>query len=737
MVKPKDWRKADPHAAREARKYARPIPSREAIGLFLEDRGAPANFGTIADALDLVRGDERDALDRRLGAMVRDGQIMRNRRGDYCLTDHLPVVAGTVIGHRDGFGFLKPDEDGADVFLPPGQMRELMDGDRALVRVSNEDRRGRREGRLVDVLERRPATFAGRYVEEQGIGFVSPDHRRMHHDVLIPRAKRGAARSGEMVRIELVEYPTRRTQPIGRVIEVLGDQHTPGMDVELAVSTHGLPHEWPAAALAEAEAHGDTIDPKSATGRLDLREHDLVTIDGEDARDFDDAVWCKATPRGFKLLVAIADVSHYVAPGSALDDEAEARGTSVYFPDRVIPMLPEALSNGLCSLNPGVDRLCMVCELHINKAGKITASRFRRGLMRSAARLTYGEVAAVIAGDRAARSRNDEMIERIEALHGVYRALSKARNARGAIDFETTGTRILFDQARRIKSIEPTERNDAHKLIEECMIAANVAAAKFLHKHKMPALYRVHAGPTEEKLAQLRDFLGPLGLRLGGGDEPEPMNYARLLKRIAGREDRHLIQTVLLRSLSQAVYAPRFEGHFGLGLAAYTHFTSPIRRYPDLLVHRAIGHVLDGGSPRNFRYGPRDMERLGRHCSETERRAEDATRDAIAWLKAEFMLDKVGDEFDGLISGVTSFGLFVELKGLFVEGLVHVSSLRNDYYRFDATRQRLVGERSGQVYQLAGTIRVRVIRVSLGDRKIDFEPLENASMKRKRGRRRR
>ncbi|HET7308144.1 MAG TPA: ribonuclease R [Gammaproteobacteria bacterium] len=737
MAKKKNWRSADPHAAREAHKYERPIPSRELILDLLEELGAPVDFGAIADRLDLSDEVDRRALDRRLGAMVRDGQILRNRRGDYCLTRHLPVVAGTVIGHRDGFGFLKPDEDGEDVFLPPGQMRELMDGDRALVRISGEDQRGRREGRLVDVLARRPAELAGRYFEEQGIGFVRPDNSRLHHDILIPREKRGAAHSGEMVRIELIEYPSRHTQPIGQVVEVLGDQRAPGIEIELAISAHGLPHEWPKAALAEAEAYGEEIPRDAVSGRLDLRKLDLVTIDGADARDFDDAVYCEAAPRGWKLIVAIADVSHYVTPDSALDDEAELRGTSVYFPDRVIPMLPEALSNGLCSLNPDVDRLCMVCEMRVDRAGKVSRAAFHKGVMRSAARLTYTEVAAVIAGDKQARRGREALIGRIEALHDLYGALRKARDKRGAIDFETTETRIIFDAQRKITAIEPTQRNDAHKLIEECMIAANVAAANFLKKHKMPTLYRVHAGPNEEKLTQLRDFLGTLGLSLGGGDNPEPMHYAKLLEKIGGRDDAHLIQTVLLRSLSQAVYSPRLEGHFGLALEAYAHFTSPIRRYPDLLVHRAIGHVLDGGSRADFRYGGREMERLGRHCSDTERRADEATREAVSWLKAEFMLDKVGEEFDGLITGVTSFGLFVELKNLFVEGLAHVSSLSNDYYRHDPVRHQLVGERSGQVYQLGDALRVRVLRVSLDDRKIDFEPVGKAATARKRRRVRR
>lgn len=738
MTKNKNWRQADPYAAREAKKYERPIPSRELILDLLEAEGAPADFERVARALRLRSQADRQALERRLGAMVRDGQILRNRRGEYCLTAHLPVVAGVVIGHRDGFGFLQPDQDGDDVFLPPSQMRELMDGDRALVRVSGVDARGRREGRLVDVLEHRPRELAGRYFEEQGIGFVNPDNARVHHNILIPRERRGKARPGQMVRLNIIEYPGRHTQPIGEIIEVLGDRRTPGVEVELAVSAHALPHVWPDAALAEAERYGDQIPAAAVAGRHDLRGLDLVTIDGADARDFDDAVYCEATARGWRLIVAIADVSHYVTPGSALDTEAELRGTSVYFPDRVLPMLPETLSNGLCSLMPEVDRLCMVCEMIVDRSGRVTRSKFSRGVMRSSARLTYGEVAAIIAGDKQVRRRREALLARIEALHDLYRALHKSRNARGAIDFDTTETRIVFNRDRKIVAIEPTVRSDAHRLIEECMIAANVAAAKFLKKHKMPALYRVHASPDADKLAQLREFLGTLGLSLGGGDAPEPMHYAKLLAKIGNRDDAHLIQTVLLRSLSQAVYSPRLEGHFGLALPAYAHFTSPIRRYPDLLVHRAIGHVLEGGHSRDFTYSHNAMERLGTHCSQTERRADEATRDALSWLKAEFMLDKVGEEFDGRVTGVTSFGVFVELNGLFVEGLVHVTSLGNDYYRHDPVRHRLVGERGGQVYQLADPVRVRVVRVSLEDRKIDFEPVGRAPVaaaRRRRGRR--
>lgn len=726
-----NWRKSDPHSKREMHKYERPIASREWILELLEKEGAPANFDTLAKKLDLHDDVDHTALLRRLRAMERDGQLVCNRRGGYCLARFLPVVVGTVIGHRDGFGFLKPSDGGEDIFMPPRQMRELMDGDRASVRISGVDRRGR-EGRLVDVLERCHTELAGRYEEEQGIGIVVPDHPRLNHNILIPRAARGRARPGELVRVALTEYPTRRSQAIGRIVSILGNERAPGIEVDLAVSAHGLAHTWSDPVLAEARACGTEIPKQAITGRRDLRAFDLVTIDGEDSRDFDDAVWCDTTARGWTLIVAIADVSHYVQPGSALDTEAVHRGTSVYFPDRVIPMLPESLSNGLCSLNPDVDRLCVSCEMQINRSGKIVSSRFDKAVMRSSARLTYTDVAAVIAGDSAAQGRHKALLKRIEALHGLYGAFRKARSKRGAIDFESHDTRILFDKDHKIRAIVPTERNDAHKMIEEFMIAANVATATFLKKNKIPALYRVHNGPTEEKLAKLREFLGPLGLSLGGGDKPESKHFSKLLAKTAQRDDRHMIETVLLRSLSQAVYAPTLDGHFGLALTNYAHFTSPIRRYPDLLVHRAIDHVLAGGKPRDYRYSTTDMEQLGRDCSISERRAEEASRDAVSRLKAEYMLDKVGEEFDAVVTGVTSFGLFAEIKSLYIEGLIHVSSLNNDYYRHDPARHQLVGERSGQAYQLADPVTVRVIRVSLDDRKIDFEPAENAPRARKR-----
>lgn len=717
--------RADPHAKREAERYAEPIASRELILKVLEDLGRPAYQEELETELQITSEQDREALRRRLRAMERDGQLVYNRRGGYCLAGRVGVIAGRVQAHRDGFGFLVPDEGGEDIFLSPRQMACVMHGDRISVSVRGFDRRGRPEGNLVDVLERNTQTLVGRYFEEGGVGFVSPDNTRFQHDVLIPARDRGEARHGQIVLVDLVEYPAPHTKPLGRIARVLGDHRAAGMEVEIAIHSFGLPHEFPDPVIREAEAFGEHIPESAIESRVDLRDTDLVTIDGEDARDFDDAVFCEPLRAGgWRLVVAIADVAHYVQPGNPLDAEAEKRGTSVYFPDWVIPMLPEALSNGLCSLNPNVDRLCMVCDMRIDADGKVTRSKFYDGVMRSKARLTYTKVGALLEqGDPQVNRELGPLTDRLHALHDLYKALARARRRRGAIDFERPETKIVFDENRKIDAIVPVHRNVAHKIIEECMIAANVQAAKFLNKNKLPTLYRVHEGPKEESLEQVREFLGPLGLSLGGGDAPEPRHYAKLIERIADRPDRFLIETVLLRSLSQAVYQPKPVGHFGLALENYAHFTSPIRRYPDLLVHRGLKQIVNERPRKDFAYDHRRMETLGTHSSVVERRADEATRDAVAWLKCDFMADKVGEEFDGLITGVTNFGLFVELKDLQIEGLVHVTSLENDYYRHDPSMRRLVGERSGKVYRLSDPVRVRCVRVNPDERKIDFEPV--------------
>ncbi len=727
----------DPYAAREARKYENPIASRELILKILQDLGAPMNFRQVAEALQLDGEERLEALHRRLNAMERDGQLVRNRRGGYCPVNSKDLVAGRVIAHPDGFGFLKPDEEGDDLFLSPREMRALWHDDRAVVRVSGIDRRGRREGALVEVIERNTHQIVGRLFRETGVAFVVPDNKRQLHELMIPEADLAGAGHGQMVVAEIVEQPSGRARPVGRIVEVLGAHMAPGMEIDVAIRAYELPDTWPEAVLAEIAGLGTQVDEAAKAGRVDLRKFPLVTIDGEDARDFDDAVYCEPTPKGWRLLVSIADVSAYVRPGSALDAEARNRGNSVYFPDRVIPMLPEVLSNGLCSLNPEVDRLCMTCELYVTREGAVLRSRFFEAVMRSQARLTYTQVAAMlVGGDKALRKQYAALVPHLESLHALYKVLLGTREQRGAIDFESTETRILFNAERKVERIVPVQRNDAHRLIEECMLAANVAAARRLLRKRQPALYRVHEGPRKEKLLELRQFLGELGLRLDGGEEPGARDYAQLLARVKGRPDAHLIQTVMLRSLSQALYTADNLGHFGLSYDAYTHFTSPIRRYPDLLVHRALKHLIAGGKAHELDYGLAQLQSLGEHCSFTERRADDVTRDVVSWLKCEYMMGREGQDFDGIISGVTSFGLFVELGGIYIDGLLHITSLERDFFHFDPVHHRLTGERTGLTYRLGDPIRVRLAAVNLDDRKIDFVlPEEQQAAPRARGRR--
>ncbi len=733
---------ADPHAEREAARYDNPIPSREVILDLLTAADKPLSHPHIARDLDLHEEEQVEALRKRLRAMERDGQLMVNRRGAYGLVDKLNLLRCRVQGHRDGYGFAIPLEEGDDVYLSSRQMQFVFDGDEVLVGIIGLDRRGRPEGRVVEVLHRGTSRVVGRYEEESGIGFVVPDNSRVNHRVLIPPKLKGGAKSGQIVTAEITDYPTRNLGAKGQIVEVLGDHLDPGLEIDVAIRSHGIPHEWPEAVLREAGSLEEEPREEDKKYRADLRGLGFVTIDGEDARDFDDAVYCEKRLRGWRLWVAIADVSHYVRPGSALDEEAALRGNSVYFPEQVVPMLPEALSNGLCSLKPKVDRLAMVCEMELSGSGKLTGFRFYEAVIHSQARLTYTQVGEVLEGGSDPQIDKNRLKD-LKRLQSLYKVLRKARDVRGAIDFETTETRILFNEQRKIDAIVPVVRNDAHKLIEECMLCANVAAARFYEEHELPVLYRVHEGPTPEKLENLRAFLGELGLDLRGGEKPTPAHYGDLLDAVQERDDANVIQTMLLRSLRQAVYTPENEGHFGLHYPAYAHFTSPIRRYADLLVHRGIRHIIRSkgrtktvqrqrGAPEIpreaiFPYTERDMVAQGLHCSMTERRADDATRDVESWLKCEFLQEHVGDEFDGVIAAVTSFGLFVELQPIYIEGLVHISALPGDYYSFDASKQRLVGERSGRSYRLGGRVRVQVARVDLDDKKIDLELIDAPS----------
>ena len=729
------------------------VPTREAVMAHLRSAPAPVTVETLAQALNaslpLSVG-----FERRLAAMERDGQIATNRQGKLRLNTSLDFIAGKVIGHRDGFGFLARDDGGPDLFLPPREMLKVLHGDRVLVRVSGEYR-GKVEATIVEVTERRTNKLVGRFLKERGASIVVPEDQRIKHDILIPAGETVGAEHGQVVSVEIVQQPTRHSQPLGRVVEVLGEIDDPGMEIEIAVRKFDVPHEFSAAAVKQAENIPATVQQHELNGRVDLRDVPFITIDGEDARDFDDAVFCmpinlgtEARQRpGWRLLVAIADVSHYVRPGDALDDDAIERGTSVYFPRRVIPMLPEALSNGICSLNPDVDRLVLVCDMVIAasgaKAGQVSAYQFYDAVIHSHARTTYDQVWESLQQPTGPAAQSFQgVMPHIRNLYELYQLLAEARVRRGAMDFDTLETRIVCNPLGRIERIEAYTRNDAHKLIEECMLAANTCAAEFMKRNKRHGLYRVHEGPTPEKLQSLRDYLRNLGLTLDGGDDPSTDDYARLLKAARGRPDFQIIQTMCLRSLQQALYSPDHVGHFGLSYEHYAHFTSPIRRYPDLLTHRVIKGIL-----ASKKYVPqlRDVaelagvpaakreqevwEKLGLVLSAHERRADDASRDVEAWLKCWFVKEHVGEVFSGRITGVASFGIFITLDALFVEGMVHVSELGSDYFQYNESMNELRGERTGIRYRLTDAVHVQVARVDLEARRIEFRLVKGTGFK--------
>ena len=719
----------DPFLEREAEKYDNPIASRELILELIKGHEKPMSREELAKVLKLKDEEPLEALRRRLRAMERDGQLVFTRHQCYALPDRLNLVKGYVIGHKDGFGFLRPEGGGPDLYLNNREMQRLMHGDYVLVQPTEIDRKGRQEARLVRLLKSREADIVGRYFVENGVGFVVPDDSRIGQDIIIPEGENKGARQSQVVVVRINQRATSRINAVGTVLEVLGENMAPGMEIEIALRTHGIPHTWPEEVTKEVAGLGEQVPEKAKEGRIDLRALPLVTIDGEDARDFDDAVYCeKKRGGGWRLWVAIADVSYYVRPGTPLDAEARSRGTSVYFPSQVVPMLPEVLSNGLCSLNPQVDRLCMVCEMTISSKGRLTGYKFYEAVMSSHARLTYTKVWHMLQGDQELREHYAPLVKHIEELHNLYKVLESAREERGGISFESEEAKFIFNAERRIERIEQTQRNDAHKLIEECMILANISAARFVEKAQEPALFRIHDKPTTEAITSFRTVLAELGLELPGGNKPEPRDYAELLTSIADRPDAEMLQTMLLRSMKQAVYDPENRGHFGLALQSYAHFTSPIRRYPDLSLHRAIkyllakeqGHKGNSTETGGWHYSMEEMLQLGQHCSMTERRADEATREVSDWLKCDFMQDQVGNIFSGVIASVTGFGFFVRLNDLFIDGLVHVSSLDNDYYRFDQVGQRLIGESGGQTYRLGDRVEVRVEAVNMDERKIDF-----------------
>ncbi|KAB7769505.1 MULTISPECIES: ribonuclease R [Xanthomonas] len=715
----------DPYAAREAERYAQPIASREAILQLLERCDGPQTLDELAEQLGLTEPTRKEALSKRLGAMLREAQVVQNRRGGYAPLQQTNLIPGVVIANPDGFGFLRPDEGGDDLFLPPYEMRKVLHGDRALANVTGIDRRGRREGSIARVLERGLTRLIGRFSLEAGIAFVVPDDKRIQRNVQIPADAVGEARDGQLVVCELTSAPDARRPPIGKIIAVLGDKLTPSLLVEAAIHGHELPYEFPQEVLDEAAAVPLTVEPAAIKGRVDLRQTPLVTIDGADAKDFDDAVFCESNADGFRLVVAIADVSHYVRPGTPLDTEAVKRATSVYFPGFVVPMLPETLSNGICSLNPKVDRMCFVCDMQIDRQGEVAGARFYEAVMNSHARLTYEQVWQAV-GEKDEQVRKDvaAVLPQLERLHQLYQILAKARARRGAIEFETAEVRFVLDNTGEVTQAGMLVRNDAHKLIEECMIAANVAAARYLLETHIPAPFRVHERPPESKYADLLEFLKEFKLSLPAWSKVVPGDYTKLLKKVRERPDAALLESVLLRSQSMAVYSPDNAGHFGLALEAYAHFTSPIRRYPDLLVHRAIKYALTRGAPDKYLYAPRAMAALALQCSERERRADEAEREVDERYRAAWMEKHVGGQFDGVVSGVTSFGLFVELDQSKVNGLIHVTQLPQDYYHFDATRKTLTGERRGREFRLGDRVRILVLKASMEERKIDFRLVE-------------
>ncbi|QEH09594.1 ribonuclease R [Histophilus somni] len=719
----------DPYFFQEQQKYSNPIPSREFILQIIRDFNAPMSKENLFKTLAIVDPEQKEGMRRRLRAMENEGQLVFTKRKCYALPEKLDLLKGSVIGHREGYGFLQIEGSKSDWFIPNIQMQKVIHGDFVLAQPNGYDRKGRSEVRIVRVLESRNKHIVGRFFMEEGIGYVVPDDSRINRDILIPNEFRNGARMGQVVVVELKPRTATFTQLVGKIVEILGENMAKGMETEIAIRNHDIPHIFPSAVEKQVRKYTDSVPEEAKQGRRDLRTLPLVTIDGEDARDFDDAVFCQRSgDGGWTLWVAIADVSYYVRLRTALDNEAYQRGNSVYFPNRVVPMLPEILSNGLCSLNPQVDRLCMVCEIRISPQGKMTDYSFYEAVMNSYARLTYTKVAQILAGDELLQQRYHVLVPHLQELHQMYQALLQARYQRGAIDFETIETKFVFNEMGRIECIEPMVRNDAHKIIEECMILANIAAANFMERHQEPALFRIHAGPSQEKLSAFRAFLRECGLTLKGGINPTTADYAQLLAQVRERPDHELIQTMLLRSLSQAVYHPDNIGHFGLALTEYAHFTSPIRRYPDLTLHRSIKYLLakQQGSKRKttdtggYHYSLEEMDLLGDHCSLTERRADDATREVVDWLKCEYMQDHVGDEFDGIISSVTGFGLFVRLDDLFIDGLVHISTLDNDYYQFDSIKQRLIGENSGTTYRLGDKVKIRVEAVSLAQRQVDF-----------------
>ncbi len=699
----------DPFFDREAEKYENPIPSREYILDLISKR--PRSKHQLFDLFD-IEDHSKKALANRLRAMVRDKQLSCNKKGIYKIFSDLGLYTGTVIANPKGFGFIALDKGGKDLRLSSKQMQLVFHGDRVNARLLNKQG----DAEIVKVLET-VKSVVGRLEIEDDEATVIVDDKRIKHRISIPNISQEHSQD-QIVLVSLIKSPTFESLAIGEIIDTLGQYMDEGVETDSAILRHSIPVEFSNKTEQELKNIPDEVNSQQKKDREDLTKTPLITIDGEDSRDFDDAVFAEPARSGWRLIVSIADVASYVKEESSLDRDALERGNSVYFPHRVIPMLPEKLSNGLCSLNPNVDRLCLSCEIFIDYEGNLMNYRFFPAVMHSHARLTYTEVGKILDGDHELEKKYQHVIENIRSLHGLYKTLRISRTKRGVMDFDRVESQMIFNDNGKIDNILPRERNDAHKLIEECMLMANRAAAKLLSDNKEHFLYRVHPDPTLEKINTTRKFLSARGLVLEGGDNPESKDFAKVLIKAKGRDDENVIKTVVLRTMKQATYTPQNSGHFGLALDDYTHFTSPIRRYPDLIVHRAIYRVLNGDEPSV----DQDITSLGDHCSMTERRADDATRDVEQWLKCEYMRDKIGENFTGIISGVTGFGFFVELNDVFVEGLVTVRDLNDDYYVYDEASYSLIGDRSGKKFSLGDKIEINVASVDLDQRQMLFVP---------------
>jgi ribonuclease R len=708
---------SDPHYDREAEKYERPIPSREHILSFIQEK--PRTKNQLFDLLSLI-DEQKKGFERRLRAMVRDKQLSCNKNGLYRPYSNRGLLTGTVIANPKGFGFVSLDKGGKDLRLSSQQMKLVFHGDKIKARLLSRNL----DAEVVEVLET-IKTLVGRLHIENGESYVVVDDKRIKHNIKITELLDGCVDS-QVVIVEILSSPTLESDATGKVTTILGNYLDEGVEVDSAIYRHQIPSVFSEKTLSESAKLPTKVLEIDKKDRVDLTSFELITIDGDDSRDFDDAVYAKPSKDGWKLIVAIADVSHYVSEGSSLDAESFERGNSVYFPHKVVPMLPETISNGLCSLNPNVERLCMACEMNVNPLGELLDYKFYSAVMLSHARLTYGQVNEILESKKSPlRNKFSNVVENIDFLYGLYKTLRISRQKRGVMDFDRIESQILFDDKGKIENIVARKRNDAHKLIEECMLMANQATAKFLQKNNEDFLYRNHPKPTAEKVEVTRQFLSAIGLTLEGGIEPESKDFAKVLRNAKGREDENIIKTVVLRTMKQATYTPINDGHFGLAFEDYTHFTSPIRRYPDLLVHRAIKRVLKSKS----RPPSKKMIELGAHLSMTERRADDASRDVEQWLKCEYMRDKVGENFNGIISGVAGFGLFVELSEVFVEGMISIRDLKDDYFIFDDVHHQLKGQNSGKIYRLGDMIKVKVASVSLDDRKIDFIPSGSSQKK--------